>query len=206
MGPKTPRPRILTEEEEAIILAFRWRTCLTLNACHERLSHLMPKLSRSTLSRCLKRYGLGRIAKTLTAPPLSGESLMRGLYIFEITAVDVVFLVEGLGFPRQLFLAVEEVTKQVYAEVVIAPTPENAVAFLVRLVAQSPQKIIAVATDIRPVFTDPRVTLDEDMAEFSPHPFAVACRAAKIAHIRSPNAKPAIFRPRGVEIRYSADD
>ena len=43
-----------------IILAYRWRTRLPLNDCHDRLRRLMPKLSRSALYRCLKRRGLSR--------------------------------------------------------------------------------------------------------------------------------------------------
>ena len=67
----------------------------------------------------------------------------------------------GVAFP--VFLAVEEVTKLVYAEVGEA-TPENAAAFLDHLVAEFPQKINAVTTDISPIFTDWRATFNEDMA------------------------------------------
>jgi hypothetical protein len=102
-----------------------------------------------------------------------------------------------------VFLAVEEVTKRVYGEVT-APTPDNAATFLGHLVAESPQKIIAVATEMLSVFTDGIGTLDEDMAAVSPHPFAVACRAHAIVHTRSipPQKKPPAIRSRGVEVRY----
>ena len=202
MGPKNPRPRLLTTNDEVIILAYRWRTRLALNDCLDRLSRLIPKLRRSSLQRCLKRYGLGRVGRTATAPPLTSETQMRGPYRFEITANTVVFPYEAIGVAYQLFLAVEEETKQVYAEVV-TPTPENAAAFLVRLVAEFPQKIIAVTTDIRPVFTDWRGMFDEDMAEVGPHPFAVACRARKIAHTRTipPHSDPPKIRSLRVEIR-----
>ena len=202
MGPKNPRPRLLTTNDEVIILAYRWRTRLALNDCLDRLRRLMPTLSRSTLHRCLKRYGLGRVGKTATSPPLTCETLMRGPYRFEITANTVVFQYEAIGAAYQLFLAVEEVTKQVYAEV-IPHTPENAAAFLVRLVAEFPQKIIAVTTDIRPVFTDWRGMFDEDMAEVGNHPFAVACRARKIAHTQTipPSNAPPKIRSLRVEIQ-----
>ena len=100
-----------------------------------------------------------------------------------------------------LFLAIEEITKDVYAEVTVA-TPENAAAFLVNLIAQSPEKIIAVATDILPAFTDWRAGFNEDMASVGPHPFAVACRAHGIVTPSiPPYAKPRKIRSRGVEIR-----
>ena len=109
-------------------------------------------------------------------------------------------LLLGLLFP--VLLAVEEITKHVYAEVAAA-TPENAAAFLVNLVAQSPEKIIAVATDIRPAFADWRAGFNEDMASVGPHPFAVACRAHGIVHTRSPpsHAKPPKIRSSALEIR-----
>jgi hypothetical protein len=137
MGPKDPRSNALTQEEETIILAYRWRTRLALDDVHLRLRRLMPKPSRSTLYRCLKRRGLSRIGPTASCPPLTAAAL-EGPYIFEITAHEVTFRdpgdVIGLGF--EVFLAIEEITKGVYAEV-SAATPENAAAFLVNLVAQS---------------------------------------------------------------------
>src|SRR5271157_6590464 len=115
MGPKNPRSSVLTRDDEAIILAYRWRTRLSLNDFHSRLRRSMPKLSRSALYRCLKRRGLGRIGSTAPSPSLTSAAL-AGPYTFEITANEVVFLDDGLGVPFTVFLAVEEVTKHVYAE------------------------------------------------------------------------------------------
>jgi hypothetical protein len=100
-----------------------------------------------------------------------------------------------------VFLAVEEITKHVYAEVAGA-TPENAAAFLTNLVAHFAEKVIAVATDVRPAFIDWRAGFNEDMA-VGPHPFAVACRAHGIVQIRltPPHMELQKIRPRGVEIR-----
>jgi hypothetical protein len=198
MGPKNPRSTLLTREDEAIILAYRWRTRLALDDAHLRLKRLMPNLSRSTLYRCLKRRGLSRIGPTATCPPA-----LRGPYRFEITTNEVAWRDPGdvifQGF--EVFLAIEEITKDVYAEVAVA-TPGNAAAFLSNLVAQSPEKIIAVATDILPTFTDWRAGFNENMAVGS-HPFALACRAHGIVHTPSipPYAKPRKICSRGVEIR-----
>ena len=203
MGPKNPCPSILTRDDEAIILAYRWRTRLSLNDCHARLRRLMPKLSRSTLHRCLKRHGFSRIGKTAKCPPVTSAGL-RGPYTFEITANEVAFPDDIVGVVRSVFLAVEEVTKHLYAEV-IDITPENAAAFLAHLVAEFPQKINAVTTDIRPEFTDWPGMFGEDMAPVSPHAFAVACRAARIVHTRTipPYTKPPQLKNRSqaVEIR-----
>jgi hypothetical protein len=148
MGLKNPRSGLLTLDDEAIILAYRWCTGLALDDAHLRLKRLMPSLTRSTLHRCLKRRGLSRIGPTAACPPLTTAAL-KGPYHFEITANEVALRDPGdvisVGF--EVFLAVEEVTKDVYAEVAVV-TPENAAAFLVNLVAQFPEKIIAVASDI----------------------------------------------------------
>ena len=184
---KLPPARFLSEEDEAVILAYRWRTRVALNDAYSRLRRLMPKLTRSTLHRCLKRHGLSRIGSTATCPPLTAAAL-NGPYIFEITAHEVTLLDpdHGIGVLYPVLLAVEETTKDVYAEV-SQPTPEKAAAFLGRLVYQFPQNIHAVAPDIDPAFTDCRSSFDEDedMAAVSPHPFAVACRTHRIVHARS---------------------
>src|SRR5208337_1744009 len=135
---------VLTLGDEVIILAYRWRTRLSLDHSLVRLKRLMPQLSRSALYRCLERHGLSKIGRTNVSPPLTSASL-AGLYRFEITANDVALPGDVLRVP--VFLAVEEVTKHAYGEVAEA-TPENAAAFLARLVAEFPQKIDAVTTDI----------------------------------------------------------
>jgi hypothetical protein len=187
MGPKNPTSRVLNQDQEAIILACRWRTRLALNDCHERLRRLFPDLSRSALYRCLKRRGYGRIGRTEPCPPLT-ERNQRGPYTFEITFNEVVFHDDFLGEIVSVFLAVEEVTKHLYSEIA-SPTPENAAAFLARLVADFPQRTVAVTTDLHPIFTDWRASFDEDMAAVGPHPFAVACRAKRIAHMRTVSRK-----------------
>jgi hypothetical protein len=188
MGPKNPTSSVLSQDQEAMVLAYRWRTRLALNDCHERVTRLFPKLSRSALYRCLKRRGHGRIGRTEPCSPLT-ERNQRGPYTFEITYNEVVFPDDHyLSEVTPVFLAVEEITRHRYAEVAV-PTPENAAAFLARLVSEFPQRIVAVTTDAHPIFTDWRASFDEDMAEVGPHPFAVACRANRIAHMRTVSRK-----------------
>ena len=56
MGPKQPRSTVLTEEEEAIIVAFRKHTLLPLDDCLYALQATIPHLSRSSLHRCLQHH------------------------------------------------------------------------------------------------------------------------------------------------------
>jgi hypothetical protein len=87
-----------------------------------------------------------------------------------------------------VFLAVEEVTKHAYGEIAEA-TSENAVAFLARLVAEFPQKIAAVTTDIHPTFVRLREAFGEHepvgRPAMGPHSFGVACSAKGIVHNRT---------------------
>ena len=211
MGPKTPGSRFLSRDDEAIILAYRSRTRLSLDDCLVRLKRLKPHLSRSALYRCLKRWGLNRIGPTAASPHLTSAAL-AGPFCFDITANEVHFPgddIDDVSVP--VFLAVEEITKDVYAQAEFA-TPQNASMFLGQLVAQSPQKIIAVTTDTLPPFADRIGAFGENVAAVGRHPFALACRDHGIVHTRKPlapkpseakNRKP--FKPKGrssaVEIR-----
>jgi hypothetical protein len=76
MGPKNPRSKSLTLEDEMLILAYRWRTRLSLDDSLVRLRRLMPQLSRSALYRCLERYGLSKIGRTNVSPPLTNAGLV----------------------------------------------------------------------------------------------------------------------------------
>ena len=56
-------------------------------------------------------------------------------------------------------------------------------------------------------FADWRATFDEDLAEVSPHPFAVVCRANKMVHTRTVSPLPKSYNPQwraqSIEIRSS---
>jgi hypothetical protein len=204
MGPKNLGSKLLSRDEEAIILAYRWRTRLRLDDCLVKLKRLMPRLSRSALYRCLKRWGVNRIGPTAASPTLTSAA-MAGPFCFDITANEVLFPgddIDDVAVP--VFLAVEEITKDVYAQAEFL-TPLNASMFLGQLVGQFRQKIIAVTTESLPVFTNCKVMPGVDMAAFSSHPFAVVCRANRIKHIPTlaPYQKP--LKPKGrfphVEIR-----
>ena len=65
MGPKNPRSTVLSVREEALIAAFRKHTLLSLDDCLYALQPVIPKLTRSSLYRCLQRHG---IEQRLTRP------------------------------------------------------------------------------------------------------------------------------------------
>ena len=57
-GPKEPRSTVLTEAEEAMVVAFRRHTLLPLDDCLYALQPSIPHLTRSALHRCLHRQHL----------------------------------------------------------------------------------------------------------------------------------------------------
>lgn len=59
--PTEPRSSVLTEEEEAMVVAFRRHTLLPLDDCLYALLPSIPHLSRSALHRCLQRHGISRL-------------------------------------------------------------------------------------------------------------------------------------------------
>jgi len=53
-GPTQPRSTVLSGEEEAIVVAFRRHTLLSLDDCLYALQPTIPHLTRSSLHRCEK--------------------------------------------------------------------------------------------------------------------------------------------------------
>jgi len=70
-GLREPRSEILTEAEEAIVVAFRRHPLLPLEDCLYALQPSIPNLTRSALHRCLQRHGLSRL------PDVGGDKPKR---------------------------------------------------------------------------------------------------------------------------------
>src|SRR3954469_16382972 len=107
MGPARPRSTVLTEAEEAIVVAFRRRTLLPLDDMLGCLRETIPKLSRSALHRCLQRHGISRLPQ--------GEEKASKRKRFAETRIGYVHidvgelrLVQGKIF---MFLAIDRVSK-----------------------------------------------------------------------------------------------
>jgi hypothetical protein len=52
---------VLSVEDEAIIVAFRRHTLLPLDDCLYALQPTIPRLTRSSLHRCLQRHDISRL-------------------------------------------------------------------------------------------------------------------------------------------------
>jgi transposase-like protein len=60
-GPSAPHSTVHTPAEEAMIVEFRRRTLLPLDDVLGCLRDSIPKLTRSSLHRCLERHGISRL-------------------------------------------------------------------------------------------------------------------------------------------------
>src|ERR687889_2158550 len=89
MGPKEARSTVLTPEEEAIVVAFRRHTLLPLDDCLYALQPTIPRLTRSSLHRCLQRHGISRLPETDGDKPPRSKFKRYPLGYFHIGIADV---------------------------------------------------------------------------------------------------------------------
>ena len=107
MGPTAPHSTVLTSVEEAMIVEFRRRTLLPLDDVLGCLRDSIPKLTRSSLHRCLTRHGISRL------PQDPGQGSKRGKF----TNVAIGYVHIDISEMRlaqgklQIFLAIDRVSK-----------------------------------------------------------------------------------------------
>ena len=69
MGPKERRSKVLTKEEEALVVAFRRHTLLPLDDCLYALQATIPHLTRSSLHRLFQRHDISRLPEVEGSKP-----------------------------------------------------------------------------------------------------------------------------------------
>jgi hypothetical protein len=149
MGPNSSVSSVLLPFEEATIALFRRHTCLSLEETLLRLKHLIPRLTRSTLQRSLKRYGVNKIP----------AGRRRSLHPFAVEKdtgyIDVkVYAAPRNGEPHFVYFALSDLTKFVFAMEADALDAESAAVFLRDLVAHAPFKILSIETEDHPAFKE----------------------------------------------------
>ena len=63
-GPTEPSSTVLSDSEDAMVVAFRRHTLLPLDDCFYGLQQSIPHLTRSALHRRLQRHGISRLPDT----------------------------------------------------------------------------------------------------------------------------------------------
>src|SRR5579863_3709367 len=111
-GPKEPTSTVLSIEEEAIIVAFRRHTLLPLDDCLYSLQATVPRLTRSSLHRCLQRHGISRLPKVEGDKPAITKFKSHPIGFFHIDIAEAQ-TAEGKLY---LFVAVDRTSKFAYVE------------------------------------------------------------------------------------------
>src|ERR671913_482207 len=149
-GPNRPRSTVLSEIEEAIVVAFRRCTLLPLEDVLGCLRESIPKLSRSPLHRCLVRHGLSRLPKDDEKASKRKRFAETRIGYVHVDVCEL-RLAQGKLF---LFLAIDRVSKFVHVAFFDANTELNGAAFLRQVVAAFPYGIHTVLTDNGMAFAD----------------------------------------------------
>jgi hypothetical protein len=142
-GPSEPRSTVLSEAEEAMVVAFRRHTLLPLDDCLYALQPSIPHLTRSALHRCLQRHGISRL------PDVEGDKPQRqkfkrypiGFFHIDIAEVQTA---EGKLF---LFVGIDRTAKFAVAQLVATADRKTAWEFLQHMLEAVPYQINTILTD-----------------------------------------------------------
>ena len=129
--------------EEAVIVAFRRYTLLPLDDCLYALQPTILHLTRSSLHRCLKRHGIGRLPDVEGNKPTKKKFKAYPIGYFHIDVADV----RTEQGKLHMFVAIDRTSKFDFVELHEKATTTVARDFLLRLIAAVPYKIHTVLTD-----------------------------------------------------------
>ena len=149
-GPRQPRSSVLSLEEEAIIVAFRRHTLLPLDDCLYALQPTIPRLTRSSLHRCLQRHGISRLPEVEGDKPVRKKFKQYPIGYFHIDIAEV-HTAEGKLY---LFVAIDRTSKFTYVELHPKAGKMQAAQFLGKLKQAIPYRIHTVLTDNGIQFTN----------------------------------------------------
>lgn len=178
MGPRERRSTVLTPFEEAMIVAFRQRTHLPLDDVMGCLRDSIPKLTRSSLHRCLERHGVSRLP-TSEAMTKRGEFAQTAIGYVHIDSCEL----RHADGKLVMFLAIDRVSKFAYVEFHDRAGKMEGAAFLRNVVAAFPYKIHTVLTDNGMAFADlPKNRHGPSRRFLGPHIFDRVCIEHGIEH------------------------
>jgi transposase-like protein len=168
---------VLTELEEEAICLFRKTTELPLDDCYITLRDTIPNLSRSSLHRCLQRNDLSRLPQRDEKDQVKKKkfkSYPLGYIHIDITEVRI-------GKKKlYLFIAIDRVTKYVYAELHEQMTIEISEIFLKNTFTAFPYKIHTILTDNGIQFTYRLLPKEKRPKKF--HAFDILCKKNGTRH------------------------
>jgi hypothetical protein len=125
---------VLSIAEEAIIVAFRRHTLLSLDDCLYALQRTIPHLSRSSLHRCLQRHGISQL------PQVEGEASAKRkfkTYPIGYFHIDIAEVRTAQG-KLHLLVAIDRTSKFASVELHEKVARSTAADFLRHLIAGVP--------------------------------------------------------------------
>ena len=143
MGPKKIWSTILSNEEEATIVAFRKHTLLRLDDCLYALQSTIPHLTRSALHRCLQCHEISRLPETEGQKPLKKKFRSYRIGYVHVDIAEV-HTQEGKLY---LIVAIDRVSKFAYVETHLQTSKTIAAQFLRNLLQLLPYKPHTVLTE-----------------------------------------------------------
>ena len=184
MGPKECRSTVLSRQQEALIVAFRKHTRLSLDDCLYALQSSIPALTRSSLHRCLQRHGISRLPDEQTGKADRKKFKVYPIGFFHIDITEV-RTEEGKLY---LFVVIDRTSQFAFARLLDKANTATAKAFLEDLIKAAPYKINTVLTDNGIQFADLPKNRSGPTAQFRGHPFDRACFVQGIEHrLTKPN-------------------
>ena len=183
MKPASNKPgavhTVLTLSEEAMVVEFRRRTLLPLDDVLGCLKDSIPKLTRSSLHRCLERHGISRLPESSDKRPRRGKFADAKIGYVHID-ISELRLAEG---KLNMFLAIDRVSKFTYVEFRDDAGKMNGAEFLRGVVAVFPYAIHTVLTDKGMAFADlPKTATDQAGRYLGAHIFDRVCSEHRIEH------------------------
>lgn len=142
-GPTEPSATVLSEDEEAMIVAFRRHTLLPLDDWLYALHPTIPNLTRSFLHRCLQRHGIPRLPELDGNKPKQQKFKRYPIGYFHI---DIAQLRTNEG-SLYLFVAIDRTSKFAVAQLVDKENRKTAWEFLEAVLEAVPCKIHTILTD-----------------------------------------------------------
>ena len=179
MGPNSPRSTVLTLAEEAMVVEFRRRTLLPLDDVLGCLRDSIPKLTRSSLHRCLERHGISRLPENPDKPSKRGKFAQTAIGYVHIDISEL----RLTGGKLNMFLAIDRVSKFTYVEFRDDAGKMNGAEFLRGVVAAFPYAIHTVLTDNGMAFADlPKNRTGPTRRYLGAHIFDRVCNEHGIEH------------------------
>jgi transposase InsO family protein len=173
----------LTPAQEIVVVELRRMLLLPLDDLLAiTREFLNPDVSRSGLSRCLRRHEVGSLN---ALKPKEPAATGKGFKAYEpgFLHIDVKYLPQMPDETgrRYLFVAIDRATRWVFVRVMSTKTAANARRFLTELARACPIKIRRILTDNGKEFTD-RLFASRDREPTGHHEFDKLCVELEIEH------------------------